>query len=62
MTEQLAFFEALQLGLRCRCSACAGSAVPRDADCRRWRLELLHPADVWTIRELRTLSISGSFR
>lgn len=62
MSEQLAFFDALRSGLRCRCASCAGHAIPQDDECRRWRLASLHPADTWTIRELRKLSIDGSFR
>jgi hypothetical protein len=60
--EQLAFFDALQSGTRCRCRRCAGLAVPQDDECRKRRLAWLHPADAWTIRELRKLSIDGSFR
>lgn len=62
MSEQLAFFDALRSGLRCKCADCYGSGIPEDDACRRWRLASLHPADAWTIRELRNLSINGSFR
>lgn len=42
------------------CSDCGGTAK-RD-ECRVGAHAWLHPADAWTIRELRKLSINGSFR
>lgn len=60
--EQIAFFDALCSGTKCRCMRCAGRGLPQDSECRRRKLAWLHPADVWTIRELRALSIDGSFR
>jgi hypothetical protein len=60
--EQLAFFDALMSGLKCRCGRCSGRAVPQDSECRKWRLAWLHPADAWTIREVRRMSANGSFR
>lgn len=57
--EHAAFMDALRLGAKCRCDRCGDG---REDECRAFRLEQLHPADVWTIRELRKLSINGSFR
>jgi hypothetical protein len=42
------------------CRDCGGNA--RDDDCELGSHYWLHPADAWTIRELRALSINGSFR
>jgi hypothetical protein len=41
------------------CRDCGGDASD---ECRVSAHNWLHPADAWTIRELRTLSINGSFR
>jgi hypothetical protein len=60
--EQLAFFDALMSGLKCRCGRCSGLSVPQDMECRKYALAHLHPADAWTVRELRALSANGSFR
>ena len=60
--EDEAFMQTLRSGKPCKCSRCRSRNPVPGEDCRLESINWLHPADVWTIRELRKLSINGSFR
>jgi hypothetical protein len=68
--ETDAFLLALRTGVTRRTS---GRIAAKCGDCDRFRTErcaacardpklVLHPADEWTIRAVRSLSVNGSFR
>ena len=59
--EDEAFMNTLRSDDVCRCSRCMGRNPVPGEDCRLESIDWLHPADAWTIRELRKLSIGGSF-
>jgi hypothetical protein len=68
--ERSAFLRAMRSGVTRRTS---GRVAAKCGDCDRFRSErcaacdrdpalVLHPADAWTIRAVRSLSVNGSFR